>query len=298
MRKTLTVAAACLMLVTLPAPASAWGVEAHRYIMRRAIDLLPAELKPFFERHSDEVVLRVVDPDVWRTAGWEDNHHHFLDFGAAAYGKFPFEALPRELDRAVEKFGRATVEEYGMLPWRLSEFFGNLRRAFEGFSRNNPYAASDTVLFAPAMSHYIQDAHQPLHAHINYDGADTGQRGIHSRFETELFNRYVAKLTVTPAPARAISSPRDFAFATLLDSYQLVDTLLAADKKATAGRDNYDDGYYEQLLAGTKVLLERRLGESITATASLILGAWEGAGRPSLTADRPRPVQRIRPPQE
>jgi hypothetical protein len=103
MRNTLRATALFLAAVLLPAPAAAWGVEAHRYIMGRAIDLLPAELKPFFERHRAELVLRVVDPDVWRVVGWPDDYHHFLDFGATEYGEYPFAALPR--DRARLRYG-------------------------------------------------------------------------------------------------------------------------------------------------------------------------------------------------
>ena len=44
--------------------------------------------------------------------------------------------------------------------------FGHLRRAFEGFASNRPYAVSDTILFSAVAAHYFQDAHQPLHATI------------------------------------------------------------------------------------------------------------------------------------
>ena len=96
-----------------------------------------AELKPFFVKHRDEIVVRVVDPDIWRVAGWPENAHHFLDFGVPEYGKFPFTELPRDYDAALEKFGRATLERNGLLPWRLAEFFGQLRRGFEGFGRQS-----------------------------------------------------------------------------------------------------------------------------------------------------------------
>jgi hypothetical protein len=284
-----------LAVLVVPAPASAWGVDAHRYIMGRAIDLLPAELKPFFERHRAELVVRVVDPDVWRNVGWEDDYNHFLDFGASEYGAYPFTALPRDYDQALQKFGRPVLERNGLLPWRLSEFFGHLRRSFEGFARNNPYAISDSVVFAAVMSHYIQDAHQPLHATINYDGAETGQRGIHARFETELFERYRGKLSINPAPVRAITSPRDLAFDVLIESYQRVEPLLAADRKAAAGRDTYDAAYFDALFAGVRSLAERCLAEAITDTASLITSAWEQAGRPALRTEMPRQPQRIRP---
>src|SRR5262249_33611396 len=110
-------------------PAFAWGSHAHRYIMGRAIDALPASIKPFFEHFRAELVVRAIDPDTWRTTGWEDDPNHFLDFGAPEYGPRPFVALPREYGAAIEKFGMATLKKYGVLPWREAEEFGNLRRA-------------------------------------------------------------------------------------------------------------------------------------------------------------------------
>ena len=47
----------------VPAPAHAWGFEAHKMIMDRAIALLPAELRPMFEQHRAAVVERAIDPD-------------------------------------------------------------------------------------------------------------------------------------------------------------------------------------------------------------------------------------------
>ena len=202
MRKASLVLAACLIASLAPSPAFAWGSAAHRYITRRAIDLLPPELKPFFEHYRDEIVLRSTDPDVWRTAGWEDDPNHFINFGVPEFGPYPFTALPRDLGAAIEKFGMATLRKDGMLPWREQEEFGNLRRAFEGFTRHAGYAPGDVVLFAAVAAHYIQDAEQPLHATNNYDGQLTGQYGVHSRFESGLFERFESKMTIAPAGSR------------------------------------------------------------------------------------------------
>src|SRR5947199_2717998 len=153
-------AVACAALVAalaVPARASAWGFEAHKYITRRAIDLLPPEVKRFYDAHRDEVVLRTTDPDLWRNVGWNEEPNHFLDLGVKEYGEYPFTALPRELGAAVEKFGTSTLQRNGMLPWRAAELFGNLRRTFEGFSRGR-FGSSDAVLFAGALAHYVQDA--------------------------------------------------------------------------------------------------------------------------------------------
>jgi hypothetical protein len=294
MRKTLF-AAALVLTIAWPSSAFAWGFAGHKLIMSRAIDLLPPELKPFFDHFREEIVIRVTDPDLWRNIGWDEDQNHFVDFGVPEFGRFPFAELPRDYDKAVEKFGVAFLKKEGTLPWREQEEFGNLRRAFEGFKRSSPYATSDATVSAAIAAHYIQDAHQPFHATDNFDGAQTGNNGIHARFERDLIERFESKLTLTPAPPRAIANSRDAAFDALLSSYQLVAPILAADKAAIAGKDTYDDDYFQKFFTAVKPILERRLSEAITATAGVIIGAWEQAGKPTLTTEAARPIQRVRP---
>ena len=296
MRGALRIGAVIIALALTPSSAFAWGFAGHRLIMQRAIELLPPELKPFFEHYRDEIVVRAVDPDVWRNVGWEDDPNHFLDFGAKEYGAFPFKDLPRDLDVAVEKFGMPTLRRNGMLPWRANELFGNLRRTFESFKRGSAYGPNDVILFAAALGHYLQDANQPLHATINYDGQLTGNTGIHSRFERDLVERFQPRLTIKPAPPKPTLNARDAAFDTLLASYQLVDRILQADTEAVAGKDVYDDDYFEKLFVRTRPILEQRLADSITATAAVIIGAWERAGRPALAIEGARPLEKVRKP--
>jgi hypothetical protein len=287
---------AVLLWSLAPSPVSAWGFAGHQFIMRRAIELLPPELKPFFTALRDEVVVRVTDPDLWRNVGWEDDPNHFMDFGVPEFGQYPFTALPREYGAAIEKFGMATLKRDGTLPWREAEQFGNLRRAFEGFKRQAPYASSDTVLFAAVASHYIEDANQPLHATNNHDGQLTGQSGLHARFERDLIERFESRLTVPLAAGAPIANARDAAFDALLASYERVDPLLAADRAASAGKDVYDDDYFEKFFAGARPILEERLGASITATVGIIAGAWEQAGKPALALKDARPLQKVKKP--
>jgi hypothetical protein len=156
--KTIAAVAAVFIVAAAPSPAFAWGAAAHRYIMRRAMDLLPLEMRPFFIDHRDELIMRVNDPDLWRVAGFDDDTNHFMNFGIPELGADPFMALPRDLDAAIEKFGQPFLKRLGQLPWREGEEFGNLRRAFEGVARGAPFAAGNAVLFAAVASHYIQDA--------------------------------------------------------------------------------------------------------------------------------------------
>ena len=178
--------------VALPSPAGAWGFEAHKFIADRMIALLPPELKPLFEKRRDFIVERAIDPDLWRNVGWEEEPpNHFLDFDFEAFGPYPFTALPREYDAAVQKFGKAVITEQGTLPWRTAEFYGRLQREFASLKRQPVpgYAVDNIVLYSAILAHYVADGHVPLHGVVNYDGQLTGQQGLHSRWEAELFER-------------------------------------------------------------------------------------------------------------
>jgi hypothetical protein len=295
MRNAVLAVVACAGVLAAPSPAFAWGFAAHELIMRRAIDLLPPELKPFYEHFRTDVETRVTDPDRLRNvSGWDDDSNHFVDLGVPEYGKPPFAELPREHGAAVQKFGAATLRRYGTLPWREEEVFGALRRGFEGMMRKSTYAASDVTLLTGITAHYMQDAHQPFHASDNFDGAKTGNDGIHSRFETELILRFAARLRLTPAAPARLPSPRDTAFDALLVSYSDVDRILAADNAAKTGKDFYDDEYFEKFFTAVQPILEERLSAAITATASVIVSAWEQAGRPIMYTEFPRTPQRVR----
>ncbi len=274
--------------------AAAWGFDVHRAIVDRAIALLPPALRPFYEKHRVFVVEHSIDPDLWRVAGFTDEPpRHFLDLDA--YGAFPFAALPRDLDAAVKKFGRATVEKNGLLPWRAEEIFEKLVGAFSK-SAQTPYALEDIKFLTAVLAHYASDATQPLHAVVNYDGQLTGQHGVHGRFETELFARFADQVTLRPPAPTAVRRARDFIFDLLLSGFQQADDVLAADRAAVAGRGEYDEAYFERFFRAVRPVLERRIAEAISAVASLVTTAWERAGRPDLPLEPPRIIRKVRPP--
>jgi hypothetical protein len=274
------------VLLMLPSSAQAWGFETHKFIVSRAIDLLPDAIKPFYEANRVFIVEHAIDPDLWRTAGFTDEPpRHFVDMDA--YGKPPFTELPRDYGAALEKFGADFLNRNGLLPWRAAEMSGNLRRAFESQQKQAPYARENIKLFSAIIGHYAADANVPLHSALNYDGQLTGQNGVHYRFEEDLFLRYGKQLTLKPRPSRNIPNVRDFIFDTLIEGYALVDAVLAADKKAIGNRTVYDDRYYDAFFADVRPILEQRLGDAISAVASIITTQWEAAGRPNLPAIAP-----------
>lgn len=288
-RSRFALAAAAFVFLT-PAPADAWGFEAHKFIMDRAIALLPPQIRPFFEADRATLVERSVDPDLWRTAGWEgEAQRHFLDMDA--YGAYPFPDLPHDFDKAVKEHGREFVQKNGTLPWRTEEFY---RKLVEAFQMKQPYSRENVRFFSAIVSHYVGDAHVPFHASTNYDGQLTRQWGIHNRFETELFERYRPRLRVIPKPVAPIGDPREFMFQVLTESFPLVERILAADRYAVRGRELYDDGYYGRFFGRARPILEGRLSDAITAVASMITAAWTEAGRPSIPVQVRTPPEKVR----
>jgi hypothetical protein len=284
------VSCALIVAMTTPVPASAWGFEPHKYIMARAIPLLPPQIRPFFLKYQTTIVEHVVDPDLWRTAGWEQEPpRHFLDMDA--YGPYPFPNFPRDRDEAVKRYGVEFVDKNGQVLWRGSEIYQKL---VEAFRQQAPYSRDNIKFFSSVLTHYISDAHVPFHAVVNYDGQLTGQQGIHARFETELFERYRSVLRVVPRPVGSVSNPRDYIFDALVGSFPLVQTVLDADRQAVAGREFYDDQYFRTLFGRVRPILERRLADSITAAASMITAAWVEAGRPAVPLEQPRTPRRVR----
>jgi Zinc dependent phospholipase C len=285
-------AGALFLLASAPAT-EAWSFEVHRFIADRAIDRMPEPLRPFFRKYRTQVVEHAIDPDLWRNAGFEEEPpRHFLDMDA--FGAYPFDALPHDYDQAVAKFGRDMVRKNGLLPWRTEEIYKKLVEAFANQKQGRGYALENIKFFTSVVAHYVSDAHVPFHAIANYDGQQTGQQGIHARFETELFERYGGRLTIHPPGVDVGKGPRDFIFATLTESAKLADGVLVADREAIGSGDVYDRGYFDRFYGKTRPILERRISESIGAVVAIVTRAWDEGGRPDLPLVSPRRDQRKR----
>ncbi|MPY88497.1 MAG: hypothetical protein GEU99_11280 [Luteitalea sp.] len=272
--------------------AHAWSFDVHRYITDRAIGLLVPEIRPFFEKHRVTVVEHSIDPDLWRTVGFEEEApRHFLDLDA--YGPYPFSALPRDYEKAILKFGPDKVVAKGTLPWRTHEMYARLVRAFADQQDGaTAFRVENIKLFAAVLSHYVADAHVPFHAVENYDGQLSNQHGIHQRFETALFFRFRDELEIAPVNRPPIRRPRDEVFDALIESARLAPSVLAADARAIGTRAVYDDQYYEAFFADVGPILEGRIAAAIARVAAAITGAWEESGKPALPPDERRTIER------
>lgn len=282
MRRVLFVSGLVAALAT-PVPVAAWGFDAHKFIVERAVPLLPPAIRPLFEANRSVFAEHAIDPDLWRVFFDDaEDSNHYLDLDWPGYGPYPFANLPREYDEAVKRFGKAQVDRNGRLPWRVEELYGRLTEAFASYERRGSFGRFDILHTAAWLAHYVSDAHVPHHAVVDADGRAAGQRGIHVRFEALLFERYVRQLRVRPPAMAPIATPRDFVFDTLRAGTQLVPAVLEADRAAIGDRDVYDDAYFAAFFKAGRGVLEQRLGESVAAVAAVIAGAWEAAGRPAV----------------
>ncbi len=281
----LALVAALVMVFGSQAGLSAWGMDVHRMITRRAIEGLPPEMKPFFLAKADFISEHVVEPDLWIVAGLSgklgnEAPNHFLDYDGFKE-PFPFKGVPHEWDAVVQKYGAELANRNGRLPWRAEEVFNQVVDMFASMSRGS-YSADNVRYLSAILAHYVEDAHMPFHAVEAYDG-QPNQRGIHSRFETELVLRNKALFDHEPVVVTPIPDLRTFIFNALLDDQQYVPKILDADKRATAGRQLYDDAYFADFAKnGALTIAEKRYADSASAVASVWVAAWTKAGKPKL----------------
>jgi hypothetical protein len=186
--------AAALVLLSTVTPA-AWGVDIHRRITGLAIDGLPAPLRQFYANDRSFIVEHSIDPDMWRIVALRtelgpEDPNHFLDIDDLDEPE-PWTGVPRDWKAYLARYGEQRANRAGRLPWRVAEIYELLVAAWKAHASGKaPYAASNARYLSAVIAHYLEDANQPLHAVGNYDGQLTNQRGVHSRFETELAQRY------------------------------------------------------------------------------------------------------------
>lgn len=280
-------ALALALAVCVPGHAFAWGFAAHRFVNGRAIETLPEPLRALFAANRRYVMEHAIDPDLWRNAGQAgEDPNHYLDMDA--FGPYPFD-IPRVEAEHLAKNG-ADATKKGRVPWRVAELYRELVQAFRDGD------GARIVGAATILGHYVGDSHVPLHAVLNYDGQLSGQKGVHGRWESELFERYEEQFAarVHAAAASPARDPIALDFEALLESYQASAGALAADRASAGARDfadtpeddRYDDAYYTKLYAREGDSLAGRLEKAASRIGSLWLGAWEEAGRPALPAFR------------
>ncbi len=262
-----------LFILILSLPSSfAWGENAERFITNKAVDTLPAEMRPFFQANRQFLVQHVTDPEAEAKTLDQPNDFIRLDH----YGQFPFSALPHSYTAALAKYTRRTIETYGVLPWQIGTYSKKLTDAL------GSHDWTDAKLSAALLAHYVAAAHDPFNTTINHDGSLSDQPGVNERFGTALVDRYQLFFFVKPNDAAFIRDPTDSAFDMALSAHSWLENILLADRRAHEGLSSYGDAYYDRFYAQAGAVLIRQFSDAATDVGSYWMTAWINAGRPTL----------------
>ena len=253
-----------------------WGDKGHKLIAKHAMLLLPQQIK-LNDEIKNAIIEHSIDPDYRKKQDPTEPHKHFIDIDY--YKEFLNGHMIMSKDSLVKIYSDSIVERQGILPWATEDTYLKLVKAFKDKNEN------DLILYASDLAHYVGDGHQPLHACLNYNGQLTGQKGVHFRYEIEMFDKYLPEIEnglETKQPIY-IKDPRHFIFNYITEANSYVDLLLSADKFAynRAGQ-KYDDDYYYLLWFKTRYVTETEINEASYALSSLIYSAWIDAGKPDL----------------
>ena len=194
----LVAAIVLIISVSYPTKSFAWGKRGHALVCQTAAYLNATDAQTeFLKSSSFDLGYYCNAPDlVWKAPPtykleW---FNHFMDmerfdraFRSSAV-KNPF-----ELDRAAFDAAFPQVKESdGRAFWRIREFEQMIDASTQTLRGRELTEAQRQELqlkwitITGLMGHYVGDLSQPLHVTENYDGAATGQKGIHHFYEEVL----------------------------------------------------------------------------------------------------------------
>jgi hypothetical protein len=250
-----------------------WGYNGHKIINKKTVLTFPPEME-YFRSWQQQLEAHASDADNRKGTDPTEGPKHYIDIDN--YPDFINNGfITQDFDSLAAQYGYNFVMDQGILPWAAITTYDSLVQCMSRMDWTKG------VLFAADLGHYIGDSHMPLHLTRNYNGQYTGQTGIHSRYESNMINRYYTGIDYLPGDAETISDVSDYIFQIIYNKYDYIDSLLAADlaAKAIAGNTT-SDLYYQKLWEFTREFTIELFRSSSNALGSLIYSAWIEAGRP------------------
>jgi hypothetical protein len=271
----------CALILGGSAPRAAfgWGNTVHQIINRNAVIHLPSGMVTLAAQQS-YLAAHASDADNRKSSDTAEAPKHYLDVDW-----YPnYAQLTPSLPSLINTYGWTIVKDNGILPWATVWALDSLTaQARRGDWTKAWQSAAD-------VGHYVGDVFQPLHCTQNYDGAMSGNTGIHSRYESGMISTYKTALVVTPGQLQTVTDPYPYVFGYVLRSQQLVDSILHADTRAKAASGgSYSSAYYASLWADTDSMTIRLVQDATVVLASLWRYAWVQAGllAPTSVEDAP-----------
>lgn len=282
-----------ISLYAFTTTSAVWGFYAHKKINRMAVFTLPDELFTFYKNNIEFITEHAVDPDKRRYAVDGEAARHYIDIDHYKHGnEDPFKVVPHKWKDAVKKFTEDTLQAYGIVPWHIEVMMFRLTKAFKEENLDH------ILRYSADLGHYIGDSHVPLHTTENYNGQLTGQKGIHGFWESRIPEMLSEDYDFFIGKARYIEDPLEYAWQSVHESHQAVDSVLHFEKTLSEKFPEDRKYSYEQrgnltvkvysreftqaysdMLSG---MVERRMRKTIISVGSMWYTAWVNAGKPDL----------------
>ena len=193
-----------------------WGETGHSTTNAVAIPVVPAPLGDFYQKNVAYIVSHAMDADHAKDTDPNEHPRHFIDVDK--YGEPPFAELPEDYSEAVKKFKAKVVIDRGIVPWQIETTYNDLVIAFTQKS------GKAILRHSAWLGHYVGDSHVPFHTTANHNGQLTGQKGLHSYFESAVVDQFVSPSDIKPAMGTKITQrPHTLAFEWVRESYTFVD---------------------------------------------------------------------------
>ncbi len=266
-----------IILVSLQSNLFSWGDKGHKLINRKAIEILPDEMKDF-KIWIDFITDHSVDADNRKSLVKDEYPKHFIDIDY--YDEFNSGEIIYEKENLISKYGEETVVKMGLLPWAIEDTYNNLLDAFRNKDKDK------AMQMISDLGHYIADAHQPMHTVMNYDGQLTNQKGLHSRYEIKMIDEYLSDLenSIKIFSPNKIENPKRYFITIIEKSNSFCSLIFDADHFALQkSNKEYNDIYYKLLWFRTKAMTIDRFENAIYNLSSLIYSAWIEAEKPMIS---------------
>ncbi len=273
---------------------SSWGRYGHEHINKAAVLNLPDSMQAFFYNHMDFMIQESSMPDVRRyyPGDKKEGPRHYINL--ENYGIL--DSLPVTNNEAYKKYNAEKLEN-GTLPWYIQDMMDKLTKSFKSKRK------TEILIEAADLGHYIADAHTPLHTSANYDGQLTGQRGIHSLWESLIPEKFGSNYHYQVQKAAYIKDVNQEIWQIIHHTHILVDSVLLAEKevrqqlgddmyqkdstgqviKNKYNKPMYSDKYITLLNQKMNGMVEKQMMLSVQAVADFWYTAWENAGKPDLS---------------
>lgn len=277
-----------LLLLLFPfSSALAWGPKGHGLVNQAAILQAPVGnggFPSFFKTKEAIAWITFLGPEA---DGWKEHSteslrasevpNHFLDF--EALGDIE---LPRDRLTALQRYAAKNrkVEEVGVLPYAILEYFERLKLAFREYRREkaagqNSLPVQQSILFyAGVMGHYVGDGSQPLHLTIHYDGwkgenpkGYRTEKGLHKKLDDDFVEKFLSLKSfqgMINSP-HVINDPFAATLAYFKNSFALFEKIFELEKRGELDRPS----------AATKEFVAKRLAVGSQMLLDLWWTAWK-----------------------